>query len=168
MHVIDSASIFQILHHSPQIPFHHLIHQHIRLFSFKNSGSNTCQWLKIGIRKVFRQSGQQGGSEGVAVNRDAARVGVWTAEMWAMLPSSEALSLVDGYVVSIPGYICFGIVAHGFWHVEQVRQIARIAWLIGDSDVLDRRGGAASGIDDLPETRNPAASFQWVSVLKYH
>ena len=34
--------------------------------------------------------------------------------------------------------------------MEQVRQIARIAWLIGDSDVFDRRGGAASGIDDLP------------------
>ena len=57
---------------------------------------------------------------------------------------------MDGYIVSVPGYICFGIVAHGFWHVEQVRQIARIARLIGDSDVLDRRGGAASGIDDLP------------------
>lgn len=57
---------------------------------------------------------------------------------------------MDGYIVSVPGYICFGIVAHGFWHVEQVRQIARIAWLIGDSDVFDRRGGAASGIDDLP------------------
>ena len=58
--------------------------------------------------------------------------------------------VVDGYIVSVTGYICFGIVAHGFWHVEQVCQIARLARLIGDSDVLDRRGGAASGIDDLP------------------
>ena len=57
---------------------------------------------------------------------------------------------MDGYIVSVPGYICFGIVAHGFWHVEQVCQIARIARLIGDSDVFDRRGGGASGIDDLP------------------
>ena len=66
---------FQILHHSPQIPFHHLIHQHIRLIFVQKFRLKYLPVVKIGICKVFRQSGQQGGSEGVAVNRDAARVG---------------------------------------------------------------------------------------------
>ena len=77
MHILflRGHQFLQILHHSPQIPFHHLIHQHIRLIFVQKFRLKYLPMVKIGIRKVFWQSCQQGGSEGVTVDRDAARVG---------------------------------------------------------------------------------------------
>ena len=77
MHILflRGHQFLQILHHPPQIPFHHLIHQHIRLIFVQKFRLECLPVVEVGMREVFWQSGQQGGSEGVTVYRDAARVG---------------------------------------------------------------------------------------------
>ncbi len=110
------------------------------------------------MREVFRQSCQQGGSEGVTVYRDAARVGRWSAEMWA------DVAIVRGTVV-VEWLRCFDTRIHLLWYratwilaCGTVRQIARIAWLIGDSDVPRSAWMVRQRIDDPRwERENPGS-----------